>query len=86
MAIGADLPAASERAGRVRCSCDTVLISEDGQPSPTTRITWVSTPRFYRQESLIVLYVGCSDVVTRALAATVGTPIVVGRTPCVTGQ
>jgi hypothetical protein len=59
------------------------LISEDGQPSPTARITWVSTPRFYRQGSMIVLYVGCSTEILQALEATLGAPIVVGRTPCV---
>jgi hypothetical protein len=58
------------------------LISEDGQPSPTVRVTWVSTPRFYRQGSLIVLYVGCSAEIVQALQATVGSPIAIGRTPC----
>jgi hypothetical protein len=58
------------------------LISDDGQPSPTARVSWVSTPRFYRQGSLIVLYVGCSTEIVQALQATVGSPIAVGRTPC----
>ena len=57
-------------------------ISADGQPSPTVRVTWVSTPRFYRQDSLIVLYVGCTAEITRALQQTVGTPVAVGSTPC----
>lgn len=57
-------------------------ISPDGQPSPTTRVTWVSTPRFYRKDALIVLYVGCAAEIVRALQATVGAPIAVGRTPC----
>jgi hypothetical protein len=61
---------------------EAALISQDGQPSPTTRVTWVSTPRFYRQDSLIVLYVGCAGDIVQALQATVGSPIVVGRTPC----
>ena len=61
-------------------------ISEDGQPSPTMRVTWVSTPRFYRQDSLIVLYVGCAPEVVQALQATVGTPIAVGRTSCDLGR
>lgn len=63
-------------------AADAALISEDGQPSPTARISWVSTPRFYRKDALIVLYVGCGQEIVQALAATVGTPIVVGRTPC----
>jgi hypothetical protein len=57
-------------------------ISTDGQPSPTARITWASTPHFYRQDALIVLYVGCAAEVVRALEVAVGAPIVVGRTPC----
>ena len=61
---------------------EAALISQDGQPSPTTRVTWVSTPRFYRQDSMIVLYVGCAGDIVQALQATVGSPIVVGRTPC----
>ena len=63
-------------------SAEAALISEDGQPSPTARISWVSTPRFYRKDALIVLYVGCGPEIVQALAATVGTPVVVGRTPC----
>ena len=57
-------------------------ISADGQPSPTTRVTWVSTPHFYRHEALIVLYVGCSAEIVQALQATVGAPLAVGPTPC----
>jgi hypothetical protein len=58
------------------------LISDDGLPNPTARVSWVSTPRFYRQGSLIILYVGCSTEIVQALQATVGSPIAVGRTPC----
>ena len=61
---------------------EAAAISADGQPSPTARVTWVSTPRFYRQDSLIVLYVGCTTEITRALQQAVGAPIVVGSTPC----
>ena len=61
---------------------EAAAISADGQPSPTTRVTWVSTPRFYRQDALIVLYVGCATEIVQALQATVGVPIAVGRTPC----
>jgi hypothetical protein len=63
-------------------AADAALISEDGQPGPTVRVTWVSTPRFYRQGALIVLYVGCAPDIVQALRATVGNPIVIGRTPC----
>jgi hypothetical protein len=46
------------------------------------RVTWVSTPRYYRQGSLIVPYVGCSAKIVQALQATLGSPIAIGRTPC----
>src|SRR5262245_65107132 len=45
-------------------------ISKDGQPSPTARVSWVSTPRFYRQDALIVLYVGCATEIVDALQKT----------------
>ena len=61
---------------------EAAAVSADGQPSPTTRITWVSTPRFYHQGALIVLYVGCTTEVVQALQTTVGMPVVVGSTPC----
>jgi hypothetical protein len=57
-------------------------ISPDGQPRPDARLTWVSTPRFYHQDRLIVLYVGCSSEIVQALQTTVGAPVVIGRTPC----
>jgi hypothetical protein len=61
---------------------EAAAISADGQPSPTARVTWVSTPRFYRQGALIALYVGCSTEIVQALQATVGAPLAVGPTPC----
>lgn len=61
-------------------------ISQDGQPSPTARVSWVSTPRFYRQDAMIVLYVGCAAEIVDALQKTVGTPIAVGPTPCNLGR
>jgi hypothetical protein len=63
-------------------AAEAAVISQDGQPSATTRFSWVSTPRFYRQDALIVLYVGCSADIVQALQATVGAPIVIGTTPC----
>lgn len=63
-------------------AADAALVGPDGQPSTLARITWVSTPRFYRQDRLIVLYVGCSTEVVQALDVTVGPAFVIGRTPC----
>ena len=67
-------------------AAEAALISSDGQPSPTVRVTWVSTPRFYRQDAMIVLYVGCAAEIVDALQKTVGPPIAVGPTPCNLGR
>ena len=63
-------------------AADAAQVSADGQPAPLSRIMWVSTPRFYRQGSLIVVYVGCATEIVRALDATLGRAWVVGQTPC----
>jgi len=73
-----------EYASRSAASADAAKVSADGQPNPSARITWVATPRFYRQDILIVLYVGCDQDVVAALGAVLGPPFVVGTTPCVT--
>jgi hypothetical protein len=67
-------------------AAEAALISQDGQPSPTVRVTWVSTPRFYRQDAMIVLYVGCAGEIVAALQKTVGAPVAVGPTPCNLGR
>jgi hypothetical protein len=63
-------------------AAEAALISKDGQPSPAVRVSWVSTPRFYRQDAMIVLYVGCAAEIVNALQKTVGPPIAVGPMPC----
>jgi hypothetical protein len=73
---------AFEYASAQDAASEAASISADGQPSPTVRVTWVSTPRFYRQGALIVLYVGCSAEIVQALQATVGAPVATGSTPC----
>ena len=72
-----------EYASPSAASADAAKVSADGQPNPSARITWVATPRFYRQDRLIVLYVGCDQDVVAALGAVLGLPFVVGTTPCV---
>jgi hypothetical protein len=67
-------------------AAEAALISPGGQPSPTARITWVSTPQFYRQDRLIALYVGCSTHIRRSLEATLAKPFVIGATPCELAQ
>ena len=63
-------------------AAEAAQVSADGQPSPLARITWVSTPRFYRQGPLMVVYVGCATEIVQALDATLGRAFVVGTTPC----
>lgn len=64
-------------------AAEAALISKDGQPSPLVSVFWNSTPHFYRQGSLVVLYTGCSAEIIQALQATVGAPIAVdSRRPC----
>ena len=65
---------------------EAALISKDGQPSPTARVSWVSTPHFYRHDEMIVLYVGCATAIVDALQKAVGAPIAVGSTPCNLGR
>ena len=50
------------------------LISPDGYEisNPPTLIGWISTPHFYNRAMLIVLYVGDSPVVLKALEAVLG--------------
>jgi len=57
-------------------------VRSDGQPSRTSLITWVATPRFYRHGRLIALYVGCDARILGALQTVAGSPFVVGSTPC----
>ena len=49
-------------------------ISVAGSPIATTQITWMSPPRFYRKDRLIVLYVGTEPKVAHALEAVLGPP------------
>ncbi len=65
-----------------RAAADATLVSADAQPNPRAAIGWISTPRFYRQGRLIVLYVGCSTEILAALEQSLGPPIATGPTPC----
>lgn len=61
---------------------EAALVTPDGQPNPVARFSWVSTPRFYRQERIIVLYVGCSADLIRTLDDVLAAPFVIGATQC----
>ena len=45
-----------------------------GTPIGTTQVTWISPPRFYRRQRFIVLYLGTSTEVIRALEAAFDRP------------
>ena len=57
-------------------------ITHDAQPNSRIHVSWISTPRFYHQGAIIVLYLGCKQDILDALQATVGAPIATGDTPC----
>ena len=61
---------------------DAAVVSPTEQPSPTASIMWVGKPHFYRQDRLIVLYVGCTANFPRILEAALGPPFVVGTGLC----
>lgn len=65
-----------------RAAAEARLITHDADPSPTVHPIWASTPRFYRQGALIVLYVGCQPDVLEGLEATLGAPIATGIMSC----
>jgi hypothetical protein len=49
-------------------------VAPSGTPVGSTQITWVSPPRFYTKDTIIVLYVGTDAAVIRALEAVLGAP------------
>ncbi len=59
-------------------AADAAMIGPDGQPA-TSRITWVEPPHFYRQGTLIVLYLGTDEAVLGLLAELLGEPFASGE-------
>jgi hypothetical protein len=57
---------------------DARLVPSAGTPIGATQISWVATPHFFTHSSIIVLYVGTSSEVTRALTAVLGPPFAGG--------
>ncbi len=58
-----------------RATTDAARIGSDGN-SPTMRITWLSSPHFFRAERVIVLYVGVDQAAIDLLTALLGPPFV----------
>lgn len=48
------------------------LVSPDGASAGTSIITWVATPHFYKEERLIVLYVGDNEALINILETILG--------------
>ena len=65
-----------------RASAQAREITHDAQPSDKIHVGWISTARFYHKDSLIVLYLGCTQQILDALHAILGAPIGTGNAPC----
>lgn len=59
---------------RALATTEASKVAPAGTPIGSTQITWVSPPRFYSRDTLIVLYVGSDAAVIRALEALLGPP------------
>ena len=67
-----------EYATDVIARSDASTVSPSGTPIGTTQTTWISPPRFYKRDRFIILYVGTSLTVVRALEAVLGMPFAQG--------
>ena len=54
---------------------EAATISRDGSQVGNSHIDWIGPPRFYRKDRLIVLYVGATQDVVRALESVLGNPV-----------
>ena len=71
-----EYPSADAAAG------EAAVVSPAGQPSPSAIIEWIITPRFYRIDRLMALYVGCSTEIVGALDTAMRSAFVIGGVPC----
>ena len=51
------------------------LITPEGQPNPTTMVTWVDQPNFWAKGRVIILYLGKDQTVIDLLSQVLGDPI-----------
>ena len=64
-----------EYADEAARKAESSLITEDGQPNPTTMVTWLDRPNFWATGRVIVLYLGKDADVMARLTAALGEPI-----------
>jgi hypothetical protein len=57
---------------------EAATISPDGSSTPTTMITWIAPPHFFKNSGVIVLYVGTNEAVVALLERVLG-PQFAGR-------
>jgi len=55
-------------------AADAAKVSPSGSVIGASQVTWISPPRFYRKDQLIVLYVGTNVTVVSALEIVMGKP------------
>ena len=62
-----------------RANSDAANVSPTGTPIGQSQIAWMATPHFYKRDRLIVLYVGHSGDILKALETALGPPFAAGR-------
>jgi hypothetical protein len=53
-------------------AADAAQISPDGSSTSTTMITWIEPPHFYRNDRLLVLYIGSDEATQELLTSLLG--------------
>lgn len=67
-----------EYATEMIATSEASTVAAAGTPIGTTQVTWISPPRFYKRDRFILLYVGTTIEVVRALDAVFGEPFAGG--------
>lgn len=74
LVVGGEDVSAFEYTTVALAAADAAKVSPSGSPIGTSQVTWISPPRFYRKDQLIVLYVGTNVAVVHALEVVMGKP------------
>ena len=72
--VGSEAVNVFEYATAALAAGDAAKVAPSGSPIGTSQVSWISPPRFYRKDRLIVLYVGTDLTVARALESVLGKP------------